>query len=196
MSLAPVKTTGASGSAVWQNVIELVQGGLGVDASNLPTTSEPIQAGTPVLITESTRLAKVLKTAVVYENTSSTTVKIAKNHNNSLWAVGDFIGKTAGDKAYAIATITIGTGAFDTLTLGTAIGSLTAGDVLFASSAEGASACALAVSPNGLTYEQTVGVASESVNVVKRGTVYSRRTPGMNSTIKALMPLIVFSESY
>jgi hypothetical protein len=52
--------------------------------------------------------------------------------------------------------------------------------------------------PKGLTYEDVTignnGIASVSAAV--RGTIYARRIVPVPATVKALLPLIIFSEAY
>jgi hypothetical protein len=195
-SLQPVKTTVNDGIPVFQKVIENAQGGFVLDDSVL-TADETISAGQPVGFDESTRKAKVVKVAQVYENAtnSATTIKVYKNHH---FKVGDYIAKTAGGAAYAITAIDSSNASYDVLTVGTTLGvALTADtDVLFESSATGASAAAYKVTANGLLYNDTIVATGASVSVVLRGTVYARRVPAVPAAVKTAIPQIIYSQSY
>lgn len=120
-------------------------------------------------------------------------IKVVKGH---LFVVGEYIGKTIGGKAYAIASIDKTNADYDVFTMATAIEAVSEGDALFQSSASGSTACAYIVTPKGLLHNDTTATGGEQCGVVLRGTVYSRRIPASTAAIKALLPNIVFSESY
>ncbi len=191
MGLQLKKETGSSQKQIWQRVDQLAQGGFTIDAAGFTGT---ILAGAPVLFNEETRVAKILKLAEIFETAGSvTSYKIAKGHN---LAVGDHVSKTVGGAAYTITAINTTNAAYDTITVGTTIGAVTAGEAIFKSSASGASAGALDVAPNGLLYDDvTVGV-EDSVAVVLRGTVYAKRIPAVPASAKTGMPHIIFSNSF
>jgi hypothetical protein len=195
MGLQPVKTTVSSGVPVWQKVLEVAQGGFILDNSVL-TDGDTVKAGTPIGINESTRKAKVVKTAQLHANAlnSDTDYQVEKGHH---FKVGDKVGKTEGGAAYAITAIDTSNADYDVITVGTTLGvALTAGDVLFESSASGGSAAAVAVTPNGLLYDDVDVADGASLSVVLRGTVYDRRIPAAGSVVKAKIPQIIFSQSY
>ena len=195
-SLQPVKTTVNGGIQAFQKVIENAQGGFVLDHSTL-TVGDTVKAGHPLSLNEATRKANVVKLAKVYENAtdSATAIKVYKGHH---FKVGDYIAKTAGSAAYAITAITTSNASYDTLTVGTTLGAaLTADtDVLFQSSATGASAAAYSYTAEGLLYEDTDVAAGTSVSVVLRGTVYERRAPAVTAAVKATLPHIIYSQSY
>lgn len=195
-SLQPVKTTVNGGIQAFQKVIENAQGGFVLDHSTL-TVGDTVKAGHPLSLNEATRKANVVKLAKVYENAtdSATAIKVYKGHH---FKVGDYIAKTAGSAAYAITAINISNASYDTLTIGTTLGAaLTADtDVLFQSSATGASAAAYSYTAEGLLYEDTDVAAGTSVSVVLRGTVYERRAPAVTAAVKATLPHIIYSQSY
>ncbi|MEZ2446120.1 hypothetical protein AB6805_30605 [Chitinophaga sp. RCC_12] len=195
MGLKITKEVVSSGAPVFQKVIETARGGFTLDTTGL-TSGATIPGGTPIAYDESTRKAKVLKTAEVVENAggSATAYKIKKG---SLFSVGDYIGNVKGGKAYAITSIDAsGSSDYDVLNVGTSIGAVNAGDGVFQSSATGATSAALAVTPQGLLYQDgTVGL-NEDLSVVIRGTVYARRAPGATADIKSVLPLIIFSNSF
>jgi hypothetical protein len=159
------------------------------------TKDTVLVAGTPLVLDDVNRTATVLHTAVAKANAggAATTYQVAKGHT---FQVGDYMASGAtGGKAYAITAIDTSNSAYDTLTVGTSIGAVTAGDLLFASTATGATSSALA-GANGLLYEETVARVGTSVSAVIRGTAYARRIP-VNAAIMALPGLrfILFSQS-
>lgn len=198
MDLQPKKTVAAGESQVWQRVYETAQGGFALDITGLTTLAATavLKAGTPVGFDESTRKARVVKIAVLHANAtnSATTYQVKKGHN---FIVGEYMGATAGGAAYAITDIDTSNADYDVLTVGTTLGvALTAGTGLFQSSATGASAAAYIVTPRGLLFEDLTPATDKTVSVVIRGTVYARRIPALSSAIRALVPNILFSESY
>lgn len=193
MGLHLKKESAKSGKVIFQKVLETARGGFTLDPSGL-SDGDVIPAGTPVAFDESTRMAKILKTARVYETAggSATAYKVEKGH---VFKVGDFIGKTAGGAAYAITSIDTSNAAYDTINVGTTIGAATEGDALFHSSASGASAAAVIVAAKGLLYDDVEVSDDVSLSVVVRGTVYARRAP-VPTAVQTTMPLIIFSNSF
>ena len=195
MGLQIKKTTGIQGMEVWQNVIEVLPGGFTIDETNTTLTGvDEVPAGTLVSYDEATRKVNLDKTATVYETANSTTQKVKKDHS---LAVGDIVAKTTGSTAYAITAIDRSNADYDVITLATAM-SLTAGDVLWLSSAAGATAAAYKFTPNGLLKNRLTpdGRGNEFVSVVIRGTVYERRTSGYPAAKKTTIGNnIIFSQS-
>lgn len=194
MGLQPVKTVVNSGVQVWQKVLETARGGFTLDNTGL-ATGLTIPAGTLLGYDESTRKAAVLKTATMQAAAADDAVayKVLKG---SAFAVGDDIASVKGGKAYAITAIDTSNSDYDQLTVGTTLGvALVSGDVIFQSSATGATVAAYNVAPKGLLYEDTDVAADVDVSVVIRGTVYARRIPGTNAALQGLVPLIIFSQS-
>ena len=196
MAMGITKSTGSPSIPVWQGEgkdLQVVQGGLLLSATGL-AADYVIPAGTPVVYSESTRLASILGTGVAQANAGAADVAylVLKGHT---FKVGDYLASgAAGGKAYAITAInTTGSTVYDTLTVGTTIGAVTAGDLLYASTATGALASAYPV-VNGLLYADTLANAGESISVVIRGTVYARRVP-YNTSIAALLDDIIYSQS-
>jgi hypothetical protein len=189
-------TSTSQNPPVFQMVEENAQGGFRLDTSVLPT-GNTVQAGTPIGYNEATRLASVVKTAIM--NAAATNVAVSlqvkKNHQ---FKVGDYVAFTVGGAAYAITAIDTTTSAlFDTFTIGTTLGVvLSIGDVLFQSSATGASAAVYAVSARGLVYQDVDVATGADVSVTIKGTVYERRIAGVTAAIKALLPNIFFSQSF
>ncbi|GAA0561593.1 hypothetical protein LX66_3557 [Chitinophaga japonensis] len=194
MGLQIKKEVVSSGVPVFQTVIETAQGGFTLDNTGI-TSGATMPAGTPMDYDESTRKAKPLKTAEVYENAggSATQYKVKKG---SLLAVGDYVASAEGGAAYAITAIDATGADYDVLTVGTTIGAATAGAALFQSSATGASAAALAVTPKGLLYQDTMVETGADVGIVLRGTLYARRAPAAPAEAKTAMPLIIYSQSF
>jgi hypothetical protein len=196
MAMGMTRVTGTSAIPVWQGLgkdITLAQGGFVLATTGL-AADYVIPAGTPVVFNEATRSVAIVGTGVAQANagSSATDYLLLKGHT---FKVGDYLATgVAGGKAYAITAInTTGSTVYDTVTVGTTIGAVTAGDLLYASSATGATASAYPAI-NGLLYDDTLGNAGESVSVVIRGVVYARRIP-YNATIAAALPRITFSQS-
>ena len=185
------RTPTKSGIPVYQGTakdIQLLQGGCLLNTTGL-TAGNIIPAGTPVVYDEVTRVASILHNARAQANAGASAVNYPVEKGHSL-AVGDYLASGAvGGKAFAI------TG-FDTITVGTTIGAVTAGDLLFASTATGATASALPAI-NGLTYDEVIVSSNISLSVVIRGTVYARRVP-WSAAIEALSGLkqFIYSKSY
>lgn len=191
-----VKESAVIGVPVFQKVNETAQGGFRLDIAPL-TAGDTIAAGTPISYDESTRIAKVVKTAVAAANATNTATdyQVKKGHNLK---VGDYLALGVGSKAYAITAIDTSNAGYDVVTVGTTLGAaVTAGDVFFQSSATGASAAVVSGTARGLLYQDTVVETGADVAVVIDGTVYERRVPnGIPSAVKSALPKIFFSQSF
>ncbi|HRQ17708.1 MAG TPA: hypothetical protein PL085_11570 [Agriterribacter sp.] len=190
------KETLSGGIPVFQSVFETAQGGFVLDSTGLPE-GFTIPAGTPISYDESTRKAKPLITATVYETAggSATAYKVKKGHAAGFVA-GQYVAGSVGGAAYAITTIDTSNANYDVINVGTTLGAIAEGAAIFRSSATGASAGALMVSPRGLLYEDTEAEEGIDLAVVIRGTVYARRTPAVVAEVKALIPNIIYSQSF
>jgi hypothetical protein len=196
MGLKLVKEAGVDQIPIFQKEFEVAQGGFLLDTTELPS-GELVTPGTPVGFDEETRKVNVLKTAVLYEDATdeATTYKVNKGH---FFAVDENLAASVGDAAYAISAIDTSNDNYDLVTLETALGVvLSVGDVLFKSSANGASAGALDVTPKGLLFDNVKVEDNVTCGVVLRGTVYKKRVAnGIHSEVEDALPLIIFSESY
>ncbi len=192
------RTPTKSGIPVYQGTakdIQLLQGGCLLNTTGL-TAGNIIPAGTPVVYDEVTRVASILHNARAQANAGASAVNYPVEKGHSL-AVGDYLASGAvGGKAFAITAIDTSNASFDTITVGTTIGAVTAGDLLFASTETGATASALPAI-NGLTYDEVIVSSNISLSVVIRGTVYARRVP-WSAAIEALSGLkqFIYSKSY
>ena len=192
------RTPTKSGIPVYQGTakdIQLLQGGCLLNTTGL-TAGNIIPAGTPVVYDEVTRVASILHNARAQANASASAVNYPVEKGHSL-AVGDYLASGAvGGRAFAITAIDTSNASFDTITVGTTIGAVTAGDLLFASTANGINASALPAI-NGLTYDEVIVSSNISLSVVIRGTVYARRVP-WSAAIEALSGLkqFIYSKSY
>lgn len=195
MGLQQVKTDLNAGVPIWQKILMYAQGGFTLDYTGF-TAGDTIKAGSIVGFDESTRIAKIQKVAIVQANAtnSATAIRVTKGRQAKS---GDYVAKTIGGAAYAITAIDTSNAAYDVLTVGTTLGvALTAGDVLYVSSATGAAAGAYTITPKGLLYEDAIAGTDTHISVVTSGTVYDRRIPGSGSVIQGALPLIIFSQSY
>ena len=192
------RTPTKSGIPVYQGTakdIQLLQGGCLLNTTGL-TAGNIIPAGTPVVYDEVTRVASILHNARAQANAGASAVNYPVEKGHSL-VVGDNLATGAvGGKAFPITAIDTSKASFDTITVGTTIGAVTAGDLLFASTATGATASALPAI-NGLTYDEVIVSSNISLSVVIRGTVYARRVP-WSAAIEALSGLkqFIYSKSY
>lgn len=195
MSLTVKKETVSGSIPTFINVLETASGGFTLDMTGF-TAGDVIPAGQPVGFDESTRVAKVIKTAKLHADAtnSATTYQVKKDHN---FVVGEFFSAVIGGASYAVTLVDKSNADYDVITLGTTLGvALTAGAILFQGAASGASAGAFFVTPKGLLYESVTAGTNVSLSVVTRGTVYSRRTVSGHASIISALPLIVFSQSY
>ena len=194
------RSVGTGSVPVWQGTnkdIQLAQGGFLLDITGL-SPGDVLLAGTPLVYDEATRIAVVMHSGTAYANAGGSATAYQVKKGSSL-KVGDNLASGAtGGKAYPITAIDKTNAAYDTITVGTSIGAVTAGDTLYASTSTGATASALPAA-NGLLYEETevfpTGLKN-SVSAVIRGTVYARRVP-YSAAIAALTGLkfIIYSQS-
>jgi hypothetical protein len=205
MGLQITSTSGTQGMEVFQSKnLEDVPGGLTLDSDMNFETDQNVQKGELCVYDESTRLVTFAKLATVHANTSTphTSIQVKKGH---CLAVGDIISTGAdGGEAYAITAVDQTTSeVYDTLTVGTSIGSLTALDVIWLSTGTGGATAGAAPEPNGVLKNDVKPSANDAVSVVTRGTVYERRLPGVygygnvpTQHKTALTSRILFSQSY
>lgn len=162
------------------------------------TEGEILKAGSLAKFDESTRLVTILKTAKIVETAASdaTTYKISKG---SRLASSEVVANAVGGKSYAISGINTSNADYDVITVGTTLGALVAGDIVFHSAASGATAGALKVVVNGIV-RNDVQVKSNftPVPVVQTGKVYNRRlpSPAPQAVKDDLKGLIIFSEQF
>lgn len=116
-----------------------VTGGFTLDKTNLPASLTELPKGCMLNINNTTRVAKLVKSCEIYENAGATATDYKVTKRNAL-KVGDILAKTVGGKAYAITVIDKSNSAYDVVTVGTTLTAMTVGDVLFVSSAAGATA--------------------------------------------------------
>lgn len=162
------------------------------------TDGEILKAGSLVKFDESTRLVTILKTAKIVENAAggATSYKISKG---SKLVVTDAVAAVVGGLSYAITAINTSNADYDTITVGTSLGALNAGDVIFNSATTGPTAGALKVKVNGIL-RNDVEVKSNVtlMPVVQTGKVYNRRLPhpAPQAVKDDLKGLIIFSEQF
>lgn len=191
------KEVAAHGVPIWQgDFIETVQGGFTLDAGNFKD-GDIIKGGSPMGFDETTRKAQRVLTATLTADAAAdaTAYKVKKGHGLS---VGKNVSAEKGGTAYDITAIDTSNADYDEITLSATLGSaLTAGTALFESSATGATAGALAVTPKGLLYEDVKINGNTTVAIVDRGRVYANRIDVIPSDVKSALPAtILFSKSY
>jgi hypothetical protein len=193
MGLKFKKTETFGDIPVYQQVHEVSQSGYTLETTGLVAGSI-LPAGTVIIADDSTRKAKAVKSANVVEVAAADALvyRVAKG---SQLSVGDNIALGLKGKAYPITAIDKSNANYDSLTVGTTLGAAAVGVPLFQSSTTGATNSALSATPTGTLYEPTLIEANATITVVLRGTVYARRIPGVSADVKALLPLIIFSQS-
>lgn len=177
---------------VYQVVHEVSQSGYALDTTDLVPGST-VPAGSVFIANDATRKAKLLKTATIVEAAidGALVYKVAKGHQI---ATGNNVALGVKGKSYP-ATVDKSNALYDTLTLPTSIGAVAVGDVLFQSATTGASNSSLTGVPTGTLLEDRKVEANTSLTLALRATVYARRIPGVPADVKALLPLIIFSQS-
>ncbi len=198
MGLGFKRKLSTGGIPVWQGTgkdIQLAQGGFLLITTGL-TIGAILLAGTPLVFDEAARTATVLHVGVAQATAggAATAYRLKKGHT---FKVGDYLASGAvGGKAYAITAIDTSNADYDELTVGTTIGAVNAGDLLYASTATGATSSAYPAI-NGLLYEETIVDTGTSVSAVIRGTAYAHRVP-YSAAIAALPGLddIIYSQSF
>lgn len=159
-----------------------------------------IRAGALVNFDENTRLVTILKTAVIVEAAVAGAVayKIAKQNKNQahLFVSGDVFAKAVGGASYAGTLDTTTSTEYDIITVGTTLGAMVVGDILFNSAASGATAGALKVVVNGQLRNDVYVSKNDFVAVVRQGITYNRRLPfaAPQAVKDALKGFIIFSE--
>ena len=183
------KETATTGIPVFQKDIETAQGGFTLDETGL-VAGTVIPAGSVIGFDELTRKAKVLKGAVLQAAVTNTATAYPVLKGNNL-VVGNTINLTGGT-ARPITTIDRTNPAYDTVNVGTSIGAAAAAGADLAVGDDGPSKA------KGLLRNDVLITAGiiRTLSVVIRGTVYERRIPPVSAAIKALMPNMIFSQSY
>lgn len=158
------------------------------------TLNSVIPAGTPVLVDDVARTAKVIKTAKIFANAlnSDVTYQVAKG---SPFIVGDFITKAGAVQSRAITAIDTTTNTdHDVLTVATTLGyALTAGDSIVAAAAVNASAVVDVAS--GLLYNDSKVFAGKTVTVSVAGQFYVNRIPPLTAAQIASLKGIILLNS-
>lgn len=177
---------------VYQVIHEVSQGGYALDIAGLIPGST-IPSGSVFMADDATRKARLVKSATVIEVAAADALvyKIGKDHQ---FATGDNVGLVLKGKAYP-ATVDKSNTLYDILTVLTTLGAAAVGTVLFQSNTTGASNSSLSGVPSGTLLEARKVEANTSLTLALRATVYARRIPGVPADVKALLPLIIFSQS-
>jgi len=187
------KTTETRGINVFRKILETLPSGLTVAVADMSQAT--INAGTPIGI-DTNGLGHIVKVAEAQANATNTATdyRVKKGHN---FKVGNHIMAATGAKAQTITAITTTETAYDTLTVGTTIGTaVTAGDAIYeAVAANQSTGSAFKYTALGLIGEDCTIVAGDSnlVSVVVRGSVYTGNCALIGSAVKALLPQIIFA---
>lgn len=185
MGLNVVKTSGDQHLPVFLKILEDIPGGVTIQATDLKTVTEELEAGAIIGEDGSTSgLYHLIKTAEVYEDVSSgTAIKVEKEHE---FKVDDYISN--GNNSSKITAITTTETAYDTITVTNGF-ACNDGDVLYQSTSEGAEAADVAIkyTPSAITKDTVAKITytasgsrtETNVNVaaVIRGTVNESLLP-------------------
>jgi hypothetical protein len=174
-------------------ILEDIPGGGVVEKDDFKTTSTEMKEGALVGI-DANGIYHITKTATAYASAASgaTSVLVEQGHE---FVAGDFVTETGNTAtARAISTITASGAYYDTFALaGALLVAVSDGDVLIQAAASGSAAgflyspVAIATNPVDLTADNT------GCGLLVRGRVRESLLPyPVNSTIKALLPLIRF----
>lgn len=162
-----------------------VPGGVAIKVAELG--AKIVEAGTPIA-KGSDNLYHVCKTAVLAANLAAdgTTITVKKGHH---FIVGDIVTPKANSKAYAITAITTNQSdsTLDDITIGTAIGAMSSGDVLYQGNTAVASSSKLKYTAEALVGEAHTVEANSNMfaSAVLAGTVYGNRIPALGELHKA-----------
>lgn len=196
MGLKLVKTETSGRIPIIIKGIEVATGGFKLVTTGLPA-DQLVSVGTPISCNEETRQAIVLKSAVLASNVTDTAIEYPVKKGHFL-VVGEYLGASEDGAAYTITQIDSTNAEYDIITLETTLGvAMSEGEILFKSSAVGASSAKLHAIPTGLLWETVKIEDNVTVSSLIRGTVYAKRIAnGVHSAVRKALPLIVFSESY
>jgi len=120
------QTTFAGRNSVYDYIHEDIPGGVSLDTDRFAAGTEELEAGAPLYVDKSARVAYLVKTSTVLTGSAAQTVRVAKG---SHWIVGDFV--SDGIKAEAIASITTSGATYDVLNFSTGLTNYTTGTVIF-----------------------------------------------------------------
>lgn len=194
------KTTETRGVVVFSTKLEVVPGGRTVAVADMVQST--LYAGTPVGV-DANGLGHIIKVAELYEaaTNSATDYKVKKTgkfaHN---FKVGEHICAAEGAKAQTITAITKTETDYDTISVGTSIGTAIAinAHIYQAAAADQSTAGAFLYTPDGLVGEDATMVVGGNnfSSVVVRGSVITGNTPPVGAVVKAKLPLIRFVNNY
>jgi len=186
-------TTETRGVIAFQTKLETIPGGRTVAIADV--VEDILYAGTPIGVDSSTKLGHIVKCAEMQATASNsdTDYLVLKGHN---FKVGDHICAEEGAKAQTITSVTTTETDYDTLTVGTSIGTeVLDGAYLYQSAAASQSTGSdLKYDPEGLIGEDIDMTADDNhlVSVVLRGSVIVDNIPPIGGVITAKLPLIRF----
>lgn len=138
-------------------------GGFALAADILPSTSTHVLKGAPISVDHSTRIANIVKTAVVSAGSTTTKTRVAKGH---LIKVGDVIAKAVDGNAVAITAIDTSNADYDELTHLTNGGAFSENDVIFEAAAVGTGNAAYKHDANALLSDNIKNVGTPTLTAV------------------------------
>jgi hypothetical protein len=187
-----VKRETATGQIpIFQAQFETAQGGFTLDES-VVAAGAIIKAGTVIAYDEATRKAKPFKGAVLQAAVTNvaTSYPVLKGHNLAIGMTVNLPGGTA----RAITGIVTTDPNFDTIQVATTIGVAANAGIGLSVTDTGSTGTVLGLLRNDV--EMPAAGITATLSVVIRGTVYERRIPPVSAAQKALMPTMIFSQSF
>lgn len=112
-------------NVVFDYILEDLPGGVSLDKTRLKTGTTEIEAGTPVNVVKSTRVAEIVKSSTVITGSGAAAVRVATDHQ---WIAGEYV--TDGLVCQTISSITAGA-TYDTLNLGGSLIKYAANDIIY-----------------------------------------------------------------
>jgi hypothetical protein len=132
-------------------------------ADVLPDSATYVLKGAPLTVNYTTRVAVLVKTALVVAGSTTTVTRVEKNH---LFKVGDVIADAVSGNGVAITAISYANAAYDTLTHLTNGGAYSAADVLFQAAAVGTGDAAYLYTANALLSDNSKNVGSVTMTAI------------------------------
>lgn len=174
---------------VFQSKLENIPGGVTVAVKDL--TRKRVGAGTPIG-KDANGLYHVVKTAKMQADaaSSATEYKVLKGHD---FKVGDFL--AYGSKGYAITAIDQSNADYDGLTVGTTLGAVSTGEVLFEGDKAAATGVVFKYTPEALvgTTFDVIPNDNHITDAVIRGSVVEANiVVPINAGIKTALSLVRF----
>ncbi len=194
-SLRKFSTSIGGARQVYTEALNILVGGFGIAAANLPASGNVLPAGTPILVYEITRLSTVHYAFEVVEDVDATHIKVKKGIEGVRAKVGMVLMKAPATVAttgqgYTITEIDSSNDSYDVLTMSGDL-SEAEGDILVEAIAE-AEDTTVKVIPNALSVadiyiDPTAYDFSVAAGFGSKGMVYGRRISPICPAVKTAL---------